>query len=456
MSRMAIDRGGPILHSIIVKGGRPHCRGRILRISRTEVRQSEKPHQDKKENACMPARFLVAAIQERGKNHAAFFMNFMVMCGRRREAIHFCLFSLVVAGGMKSLQKRSILSTQMKRLSPRDATQIESRHAIAIARWVLDLPHTANRIIRRVVTMLPICAALLVTGLTASAQQTPMSTGDRNNRPLALEDATSPQPAESETQLRAALKQYPQSPDLLYKLALVLRLEGKTQESLQTYTQAAALRQPTAVELRSVALDYVHLNDYDDAIRWLRVALTLAPRDVDVLYSLGRCLYTQNQFHQAEIAFTKALEADPHHLKSEENLGLTLSAENQPAPAEAALRTAAQWAEQRKLPDPWPYTDLGSFLLEQQQPANALPYLRKALEFDAASAMNHQNLGRAFLALGKSAEGIAELQAAAKIEPNNPKIHFQLGHAYRDAGQAEKARAEFELSKQLYGQHSQN
>ena len=284
-----------------------------------------------------------------------------------------------------------------------------------------------------------------------------MATDHHDDHPLALEDSASPSPsAETEVQLRLALKQEPQSAELLYKLALVLRLEGKAQESLQTYTQAAALRHPTASELRSVALDYVRLNDYDDAIRWLRVALNLAPRDVEVLYSLGRCLYTQNQFHEAEAAFTKALDVDPGHLKSEENLGLTLSAENRPAQAEVALRTAAQWAEQRHVSDPWPYADLGSFLLDQQQPAGALPYLRKALQLDSASALNHQNLGRALLATGDSANGISELEAAAKITPDDPKIHFQLGHAYRNAGQEEKARAEFDLSKRLYGQHSRN
>ena len=322
-------------------------------------------------------------------------------------------------------------------------------------------PRLPNRI-TQILSVLALITALTfvgmpIIGVPIWAQQAPVAIDHHNDRPLALEDtASASPPSETEAQLRLALKQEPESADLLYKLALVLRLEGKTQESLQTYTQAAALRRPTASELRSVALDYVRLNDYDDAIRWLRVALTLSPRDVEVLYSLGRCLYTQNQFHEAEAAFTEALHVDPGHLKSEENLGLTLSAENRPAQAEVALRTAAKWAEQRHISDPWPYVDLGSFLIDQQQSADALPYLRKALQLDPAAALNHQNLGRALLAIGNSAEGIVELEAAAKITPDDPRIHFQLGHAYRDAGQPEKARVEFDLSKQLYGQHSRN
>jgi Flp pilus assembly protein TadD len=344
----------------------------------------------------------------------------------------------------------------MRQTFPRDVTHRGSRHAISEGIRSPGAPRLRNRI-AQILPALAFIVSLTFIGVPIRAQQEPMATDHHNDRPLALEDAASAAPSgETELQLRLALKQEPQSADLLYKLALVLRLEGKAKESLQIYTQAAALRHPTASELRSVAFDYVTLNDYDDAIRWRRVALTLAPRDVDVLYSLGRCLYTQNQFHEAEVAFTKALEVDPSHLKSEENLGLTLSAENRPEQAEAALRTAAQWAEQRHVSAPWPYADLGSFLLDQQQPAGALPFLRKALQLDPASALNHQNLGRALLAAGSSAAGIAELEAAAKITPDDPKIHFQLGHAYRDAGQPEKARAEFDLSKRLYGRHNRD
>jgi Flp pilus assembly protein TadD len=48
------------------------------------------------------------------------------------------------------------------------------------------------------------------------------------------------------------------------------------------------------------------------------------------------------------------------------------------------------------------------------------------------------------------------LEIAVKLDPKNPKTHFELGHAYREAGDQQKARAEFEVSKSLYGEHNQN
>jgi Flp pilus assembly protein TadD len=290
----------------------------------------------------------------------------------------------------------------------------------------------------------------------AFPQQAPLSDSDNPPAPSLAQEQLRADPslAGEEAKLRKAVERNPEAPADLYQLGLVLRQENKPQDSLAVYTRAAHLLKPNADQLRSVALDYVLLNDYSDAIHWLQIALTFDPNNVDVLYSLGRCLYTQSSFPQAEAAFAKVLALQPDHLKAEENLGLTLDAQNQPEAAEKALRTAAAWADQRSLQDEWPFLDLGNFLLDRGRQAEALPFLTKAAHIAPASAASHEELGRALVATGKSNEGITELQAAVSLDPKNPKIHFELGHAYRDAGKLDQARAEFELSKKLYGEHS--
>ena len=291
-----------------------------------------------------------------------------------------------------------------------------------------------------------------------SAQQAPAKGTQPGGIPLGHEATAPPNPslAETEVRLRASLERNPQSADTLYELALVLQQENKSRESLETYTRAAQIQKPNVAQLRSVALDYVLLDDYDDAVRWLRVALGMEPNNTDVLYSLGRCFYTKNLFPDAEKVYLRVLALDPNHLKAEENLGLTYDAQNDPGRAEKALRTAVQWAKERGLKDPWPYLDLGIFLLDQSRADDAEPLLERAVELDAQSAWAHEKLGMALVANGNSARGIHELQLAVGLSPNDPKAHFELGHAYRTAGQLDKARAEFELSKSLYGEHSQN
>jgi tetratricopeptide (TPR) repeat protein len=254
--------------------------------------------------------------------------------------------------------------------------------------------------------------------------------------------------ASSENELRGELALHPESTSTLYKLGLVLRLGNKPKESLEIYTRAASQQKPNAEQLRSVALDYVLLNDYPDAIHWLQKALSFDPRNVDVLYSLGRCFYMQGDYRKAEALYLRVLEIEPNHIKAEENLGLAYDAENQPEKAETTLRVAAEWAAKQPS-DEWPFLNLGSVLVDHDRAAEAVPILQIATGIAPKSPLCHEKLGRALEGSGNTADGVKELEIAVQLDPKNPGIHFELGHAYRQAGAQEKARAEFVLSQSL-------
>jgi Flp pilus assembly protein TadD len=274
--------------------------------------------------------------------------------------------------------------------------------------------------------------------------------------PYSTEESTGSTPllAQREADLRAALAKQSDSADLIYALALVLRQEGKSRESLDTYTQAAHYRKPAPEDLRSVALNYVMLGDYGDAIHWLELAAQMDPNDANILYALGRCYYSEDRFVDAGGMFERALRIQPAHLKAEENLGLAYAATNQNDKAEAALRKAAGWASQAG-PDEWPFLDLGTFLLDQDRAKDAIEPLRTAVGIRPGCAACHEKLGRALFANQDTDGGIAELGLAAELDPQNPKDHYELGHALRQAGQIERAKQEIAISEKLYGAKSQ-
>ena len=274
--------------------------------------------------------------------------------------------------------------------------------------------------------------------------------------PYAREQAadTNPAIAQQEQAIRAEIVNRPNSASLLYALALILRQEGKPHESLDAYTGAARLRSPTPEELRSVALDYVLLSDYDDAIRWLEKAVQMSPANPEILYSLGRCYYSRDRYLDAGRMYERILALNPSHLKAEENLGLVYDATNQPEKAEAALRKAAGLAGTNG-PDEWPFLDLGGFLLDQDRPQEAIDPLRIAARIQPSCAPCHEKLGRALLSAQDLAESIRELETATTLEPNNPKTHYELGRALRQAGQSDRAKQEFAASQRLYSAHSQ-
>jgi tetratricopeptide (TPR) repeat protein len=272
---------------------------------------------------------------------------------------------------------------------------------------------------------------------------------------LTARDFEKPSPALAavEAGIRHDLAIHPNSAPLLYNLGLVLRQENRPKESLEIYTQAAEFSKPNADQLRSVALDYVLLDDFDDAVHWLGIAASFDPQNTDVLYSLGRCFYSQSKYPEAKEMFLRVLQINPNHLKAEENLGLIYDYANQPNMAEAALRKAVTLAGNEST-DEWPFLDLGGFLLDNDRAADAVPFLRRASGISSTCAVCHEKLGRALVATGDANGGVKELEIAAQLDPKNPKTHFQLGLAYRAAGVLDKSRAEFALSQTLYGEHS--
>jgi len=289
------------------------------------------------------------------------------------------------------------------------------------------------------------------------AQEQPASKETRRApAPYAREEAGKVDPALvlNEAELRDKISRAPESADLLYRLGLVLRLEGKPRESLDTYTLAARYRVPRANELRSVALDYVLMNDYEDAIRWLERAVKMEPDNADVLYSLGRCYYSKDRYLDAGKMYERVLALEPTHLKAEENLGLVLDATNRPEQAEQALRKAAAWAASEGK-DEWPFLDLAVFLLDHDRAAESLDPLRSAVRIQPQCELCHEKLGQALLATNDVAGSIGELDEAIRLDEKDAKAHFELGRALRQAGQTERAKQEFAASQKLYSAHSQ-
>jgi Flp pilus assembly protein TadD len=257
--------------------------------------------------------------------------------------------------------------------------------------------------------------------------------------------------AEADAALRQFLAQQPDSADALYMLGYVLHRENNPRESLSTYTQAARLIAPQSDDLKIVGLDYVLLDDYPDAIRWLEKAVEFDPKNREAWYSLGRCHYTQSGFSDAERAFQRALALKPEDEKIATNLGLVYEMENRIEDADRTYKQSVALAEKDLQSNEWPYMNYASFLLEHDRSAEAVPLLEQSIKVAPRCSDCHAKLGRALAANGKPVEAITELQQAVALSPQDPKMHYELGHAYRAAGWMDKAKEELALSAKLYG-----
>ena len=230
--------------------------------------------------------------------------------------------------------------------------------------------------------------------------------------------------------------------------------EEKAKASLDEFTAGAKYRDPSAADLKIVAFDYIVLGDYSDADKWLTKMLDWAPNDSDGWYNLGRTKYNENRFAEAISAFQQCLKLDSRNVRAEDNLGLSFAGLGRNEEAAAAYRQAIAWQAQSLAKNPRPYMDLGSLLIDENRPKEAVTFLLQAIEIDPRDSKTHELLGKAYSRLEEFPKAQVELEKAIELSPQTPNLHCMLAPVYRKQGFAEKAKAEYNRCAILTGSRS--
>ncbi|HUA14353.1 MAG TPA: tetratricopeptide repeat protein [Verrucomicrobiae bacterium] len=253
----------------------------------------------------------------------------------------------------------------------------------------------------------------------------------------------------AESALQSYAKSHPQSDDAAYLLAYVSFRQDKPKESLQLFTDAARLKPPTANDLMIVALDYVLLQDYDDAARYLESSLKMDPTEVEARYHLGRVRYQQNQFDLAIAAFEEVLKRDPGNIKALDNLGLSLEARNRTDQAIAAYRKAIALDQAAPAHSEQPYLNLGSLLEKSNRIDDAVPLLTRAAAIAPGEFEVHYALAKAYFDAGHFESALPESEQAVKLKPSDSSGHYLLGRIYQRLGRKPLADEQFRLTSTL-------
>jgi tetratricopeptide (TPR) repeat protein len=119
---------------------------------------------------------------------------------------------------------------------------------------------------------------------------------------------------------------------ILFRKAQAKAAVGLTQEqakaSLAEYTEGAKYRNPSSLDLKIVALDYVLLESFEDADKWLSRSLAWNPKDPEAWYYMGRIKYSENKLPEAAQAFEQCLRLDPQYTKAEAGRKQAVAAES--------------------------------------------------------------------------------------------------------------------------------
>jgi Tfp pilus assembly protein PilF len=301
------------------------------------------------------------------------------------------------------------------------------------------------------------CALLLILitwASTTSPAQTAPNEEPSNSLAQAKASLDHGQYADADKKLRDYLKAHPSDVEAKYLLAFALFKENKPADSLKEYTEAARQRAPRAAELKTVALDYVLLNDYTDADHWIRYSLSLDASDAEAWYEAGRIEYTLNYFQPAVDAFQQSLQLDPFSVKAQNNLGLALEGLNRIDDAIAAYRKAVAMQSASPHPSEQPLLNLATVLIDRNQLDEALPLLQQAKQIAPSDWKILARLGRLYTVKGDLGAARKVLEQAVAIEPQRSSLHFQLGQVYKKSGELEKAQAEFAITQKLMGTKS--
>jgi Flp pilus assembly protein TadD len=299
-----------------------------------------------------------------------------------------------------------------------------------------------------------VCGAQQNVGAQQIKPLTPSASPQASALPAAQQLMHDGKFAQAEAMLRPLIAADPKAAEPRYLLAYALLREDKPADSLKEYTSAAALRTPTAVELRSVALDYVLLKALPEADRWMSRSLAMDGNDAETWYTMGRLRYTEGRYGDAVMCFQKTLALNPRSVKGEDNLGLAYEGLNRNDDAVRAYRMAIEWQKDDPAPSEQPLLNLAILLQHRNQAQEAQQLLEQAAKIAPKEPRIHENLGQVYLHTDRAADAVKEFATAVRLAPQNSRYHYLLGQAYRRSGDDAQAKQEFARSAALNGTHS--
>jgi tetratricopeptide (TPR) repeat protein len=227
-------------------------------------------------------------------------------------------------------------------------------------------------------------------------------------------------------------------------LSQLLASQGRPADARAKLAEAKTALPPSAAIFHAIGDVELVSGRYDEARAEYEAALESDPEDLASRFKLGVTYRRMNKFDEAQAQFDKVAEQDKEYPGLALERGLLFEASNR-------TREALEFYQQAlaKAPDdPDMMLRVGSAEVVAGQASQAEEVLRKVLAKRPNSAEVNHYLGRALLLKGTNlAEALRYLKRAVDIDPNRAEYHLYVGWAANEAGQP--AVAQDELTKAL-------
>ena len=196
-------------------------------------------------------------------------------------------------------------------------------------------------------------------------------------------------------------------------LSIALMSAGRLEEALAAARIASEQRPDFTEPYFLLGEILVKLNRLDDAKKNFSRALEIDPHQVKTLHEFAEFCFEQKRYREALDLFRILLEVDPDNATAHSNLGATLHSLGRRDEVEEHLLRALQIAPRHK-------EALGSLAwlrFEQKRYREALDLFRILLEVDPDNATTHSDIGVTLYHLGQSEAALRSFKQALSLDP---------------------------------------
>jgi tetratricopeptide (TPR) repeat protein len=179
---------------------------------------------------------------------------------------------------------------------------------------------------------------------------------------------------------------------------------------------------------------------WDEALGYLRVAVSLRPTASVAHQALGETLRNLGRLDDAIDSLREALRIDPDLVWGHICLGLALHNQEKRDEAIDQYRQALR-IDPNSVPG---HVDLGRALYEKGRRDEALDHFQQALQIDPESDIVRVDLGNALFGKGRRDEAMEQYQQALRINPKNSEVYVRIGNVLIKEGRLKEAAGLFE------------
>jgi tetratricopeptide (TPR) repeat protein len=225
---------------------------------------------------------------------------------------------------------------------------------------------------------------------------------------------------------------------------------GQLVVAIEAFSGAIALKPDSMLAYLKRGEAYHHQGDLKAALRDLRTASLLDPTATRPLEELGDVNYGLERYPRAAELYAAFVAIDDRSPRVLYKLALAHFRSGEARAAIRPLRSALQ--QNDRFPEA--HYLLGLCLRAGRQPAEAVGALRRALELSPLMTPPREELADLYLAMGRTADRLEQLEMLTALEPERPERHIALGLAAARAGRLDLAVVALGRAAERHPEHS--